>query len=222
MYEHQSTTNPNMPLRDLFYISKLYQKMVPDKALYGRKEVIIPTPQFIIFYNGVNPQPERRILRLSDLYTIKEDRPNLELIVVQLNINEGYNEEIKACCRTLGEYMQYVDCVREYNKEMSLEDAVEKAIEDSIRKGILVDFLSQNRKEVAGMCLQEWDQERFKEVNYEEGYEDGKLEGRLKEKHEIVRKMLMMDSPLEFICELAEVSVEYVNEVKNEGIHPLK
>ncbi|MCI8364004.1 MAG: hypothetical protein HFG34_03520 [Eubacterium sp.] len=26
LYEHQSTVNPNMPLRDLFYIAKLYEK----------------------------------------------------------------------------------------------------------------------------------------------------------------------------------------------------
>ena len=28
LYEHQSTYNPNMPLRDLFYISSEYQKML--------------------------------------------------------------------------------------------------------------------------------------------------------------------------------------------------
>ena len=33
LYEHQSTYNPNMPLRDLFYISSEYQKMVDWKTV---------------------------------------------------------------------------------------------------------------------------------------------------------------------------------------------
>lgn len=35
LYEHQSTYNPNMPLRDLFYISSEYQKLVDNKSLYS-------------------------------------------------------------------------------------------------------------------------------------------------------------------------------------------
>ena len=40
LYEHQSTYNPNMPLRDLFYISSEYQKLVDKKPFilpYYRK-----------------------------------------------------------------------------------------------------------------------------------------------------------------------------------------
>ena len=33
LYEHQSTYNPNMPLRDLFYIASEYQKLVDKKSL---------------------------------------------------------------------------------------------------------------------------------------------------------------------------------------------
>ena len=35
LYEHQSTYNPNMPLRDLFYICSEYQKLVDKKSLYS-------------------------------------------------------------------------------------------------------------------------------------------------------------------------------------------
>ena len=52
LYEHQSTYNPNMPLRDLFYISSEYQKMVDWKSLYTSTRLRIPTPNFIVFYNG--------------------------------------------------------------------------------------------------------------------------------------------------------------------------
>mgnify|MGYP007081670320 FL=1 len=52
LYEHQSTYNPNMPLRDLFYISSEYQKLVDKKSLYSSILQKIPAPQFIVFYNG--------------------------------------------------------------------------------------------------------------------------------------------------------------------------
>ena len=61
LYEHQSTVNPNMPLRDLIYVSKLLQKMVRDCDLYGSSLVKIPAPRFVVFYNGTEKQPERRV-----------------------------------------------------------------------------------------------------------------------------------------------------------------
>lgn len=35
LYEHQSTVNPNIPLRDLFYIAAEYQKLIDRKSLYS-------------------------------------------------------------------------------------------------------------------------------------------------------------------------------------------
>ena len=66
IYEHQSTVNPNMPLRDLFYVADTLQKKTYNKDLYGSKLVQIPTPRFVVFYNGVTYQPERQTLKLSD------------------------------------------------------------------------------------------------------------------------------------------------------------
>ncbi len=62
LYENQSTVNPNIPLRDLFYVSTLYQGMISEKQLYGRKKMMLPRPKFIVFYNGVEEQPEQRFL----------------------------------------------------------------------------------------------------------------------------------------------------------------
>lgn len=71
LYEHQSTFNPNLPLRYLFYISDLYSGMIDKNKLYGSRKILIP-PEFVIFYNGIQDQPDRRILRLSDLYSIRD------------------------------------------------------------------------------------------------------------------------------------------------------
>ncbi len=66
LYEHQSTVNPNMPLRDLFYVSSVLQGSTRDEDLYGRRMVRIPAPEFVVFYNGTDSQPERLVLRLSN------------------------------------------------------------------------------------------------------------------------------------------------------------
>ena len=49
LYEHQSTYNPNLPLRFLLYIANQYANITKDMNLYGSKIVEIPTPEFIIF-----------------------------------------------------------------------------------------------------------------------------------------------------------------------------
>lgn len=56
LYEHQSTINPNMPLRDLFYISSEYNGLVDKKSLYSSTVQKIPAPNFVVFYNGEEVQ----------------------------------------------------------------------------------------------------------------------------------------------------------------------
>ncbi|MBQ5676954.1 MAG: hypothetical protein IIV45_18155, partial [Lachnospiraceae bacterium] len=97
LYEHQSSVNPNIPLRDLFYVARLYEKFTIGKDLYSSKRIMLPTPKFIVFYNGVTQQPERMVMKLSDLFQCAED-VNLELIVTQLNINPGHNDELVKGC----------------------------------------------------------------------------------------------------------------------------
>ena len=87
--------------------------MVRNTSLYSSRSIKIPAPHFIVFYNGIKKQPERTILKLSDLYQVQEEEPMLELQVLMLNINDGNNEELKESCQVLKEYMQYVNRVRE-------------------------------------------------------------------------------------------------------------
>ena len=96
LYEHQSTYSPNLPLRYLFYISDLYSVITKDMNLYGEKMVKIPTPKFIIFYNGQKKRPEKEILKLSTMYLTKDTSPSLELEAILLNINPGYNDNLKS------------------------------------------------------------------------------------------------------------------------------
>ena len=150
-----------MPLRFLFYISDLYSGMTTEENFYGRKALAIPIPCFVIFYNGAEPQPDRKILRLSDLYTVRMKETQLELTAVLLNINRNHNRELMEACRDLKDYAEYVDRVRKYARELPLSEAVERAITECIREGILKEFLEKNRAEVKKMSIYEYDQENI-------------------------------------------------------------
>ena len=179
LYEHQSTPNPNMPLRDLFYVCKEYEKLINKNKIYSTQKINIPAPHFVVFYNGIEAQPEKEILKLSDLYQVQEEEPMLELKVVMLNINDGNNEELKESCKILKEYMQYVNRVRKYvyQNKMILDDAVELAITECIKEGILEDFLIKNRAEVKAMSIFEFDEEEVMNMLREELRAEGMAKG---------------------------------------------
>ena len=184
LYEHQSTVNPNIPLRDLFYTARLYENIIIKKDIYSSKRIMLPAPKFITFYNGVEKQPERRTMKLSDSYEQKGE-VNLELTVVQLNINSGYNEELKQGCPTLYQYMQYVEKVRSYKEVMPIEKAVRKSVDECIAEGILKDFLMKNKAEAVQMSIFEYDEELHERTLREEGYKEGLEHGILR----TIRKM---------------------------------
>ena len=177
LYEHQSTYSPNLPLRCLFYISDLYSKLTKDDNLYGEKIVKIPTPKFVIFYNGIDEKPDQEILKLSAMYQVEDKQPSLELEAIFLNINPGYNEELKGLCKTLDEYVTYTSRVREYTKEMPIEEAVERAITECIKEGILAEFLKKNRAEAKKVSIYEYDEEKHLRMEREDAKADGIAEG---------------------------------------------
>ena len=178
LYEHQSTVNPNMPLRDLFYVSSMLQNIVKDEDLYRSALVRIPTPRFIVFYNGVKGQPERREYRLSDAFQQETGRPELELVVTVLNINPGKNKKLLESCALLKEYMQYVEKVRGHLAERGIEEAVSLAVDECISEGILAEFLSRNKAEAIAVSIFEYDEEAHLKNVFEEGKAEGIAEGK--------------------------------------------
>mgnify|MGYP007105532202 CR=1 FL=1 len=168
LYEHQSTLNPNMPLRDLLYVTRVLQRRIQDANLYSKSPVRIPAPRFVVFYNGTDFQPEQKVLRLSDAFEKKQEHPALELTVVVYNINFGHNQELLGACRLLKEYAQYVAQVRELAQKANFPEAVEQAVTYCIRNGILSDFLSKNRAEVIAVSIFEYDEEKHMKSEREE------------------------------------------------------
>ena len=183
LYEHQSTYNPNIPLRNLFYIADEYQRLVIQKSLYSTAIQKIPTPRFIVFYNGTKKVEDRSEFRLSSAYENPTEDPDLELRVTMLNVNDGHNNELMEHCQTLKEYAQYVARVRKYaaDPDIVLEEAIERAVEECIKEGILAEFLMRNRAEVIKVSIYEYDREfeekKLRKAEYEAGRQAGMLDG---------------------------------------------
>ncbi len=209
LYEHQSTVNANMPLRDLLYVSCVIQNLVANCNLYGRKLVKIPTPRFMVFYNGTEKQPARREMYLSDAFEKYMEKPELELKVTVININAGDDDGILQECRELWEYSQFVTIMRRFAENMPIEEAVNKAVDECICQGILADFLEKNKAEAVKVSIFEFDQEKYDAGLREEGYEDGEF----KAKSAIAIKLHKMNMPMEQIAEVVGLSLEYIQEI---------
>ena len=219
LYEHQSTYSPNLPVRYLLYVADVYSDYTKDMNLYGSRPVKLPTPKFVIFYNGQAEQPDRKEVKLSELFTISESEPSLELTAVMLNINKGHNRKLMETCRTLHDYAEYTSRVREYAAEMSLDEAVERAITECISEGILADFLRKNRAEAKKVSIYEYDEERHMRQTREEGVEEGfasGLEQGMKQKEKQIAINLMNAGILteEQICAVTGLDLEELEDLK--------
>lgn len=199
LYEHQSTFNPNLPLRDLFYVARELEKMFVHRTMYGSTLMKFPTPRFVVFYNGTAQQPDRRILKLSDAYEKPLKEPELELKVLMLNINPGKNQMIMEKCRVLREYTIYVAKVREYAKCEGIRAAVDHAVDECISEGILQDFLLKNKAEAIQMSIFEYDEEREMELLKKAYLEEGEVRG---------RQLGKVESIFSLLAELGEISLE--------------
>ena len=175
LYEHQSSYNPNMPLRGFLYFATLHNVYTEQRKLNLFSSTLqkIPTPQFVVFYNGLKNEPDRQVLRLSDAFQTKGGC--LECEAVMLNINYGKNRELMEKCRRLEEYAIFIATVREYaaDKKRSLGTAITLAIDACIEKGILLDILTVERAEVFMYILESFDKEMYEQDLKQNAYDDG-------------------------------------------------
>jgi len=192
LIEHQSTINNNIPVRLLMYIARVYESILDREKLYKKTQLKIPTPEFIVLYNGDEPYPDHRELRLSSAFeNIKElkhltnNEFPLELIVQVYNINHGQNPEIFSKSKTLTNYSILIAKIKEYRKNFPLDKAIKAAVKYCIENDILKQFLKKHSAEVINMLtdditIEELADIRFNEgrdIGHEEGHEEGREEG---------------------------------------------
>ena len=190
--------------------------MTKEENLYRKKGVKLPSPRFLIFYNGEEKMEERKILRLSELYSVEDKMPALELEAVMLNINQGYNQELLDASKTLQEYVEYTQRVRKYAGQMDLTEAVERAITECIREGILADFLKQNRSVAKKVSIYEYDVRMEREEAREEGIEQGIVMGKQELLKNLIQKKLQKGLSVPEIAQMLETEEETVRRLMEE------
>lgn len=201
LYEQQASHNPNMPLRGFLYFAKLFNKYLAKqgKSLHSESLLSIPTPRFVVFYNGVARRPATEKLHLSDAFLTPDSSGEFEWTATVINLNHQDNAGLLERCRPLYEYTTLISRIQQYKEQdFSLQEAVDKAVDDCIRDGILVEFLTAHRTEVLQLFLEELD-EKF----YIAGVKKAALLENLKEK--IQRKIAKGLSLEQIASELEEV-----------------
>ena len=178
LYEHQSTWNPNMPFRDFEYMAGLYDKYVEENGLdvYGSKELVLPTPRCVVFFNGDKETEDISELRLSSLFA-EPEKSCIELVTTVYNINRGHNRELMGRCGVLRDYSEFVGRAKErMASQNDLSKAMNEVVDSCIRDGILADVLMARKAEVIEMCIREYDEirhiENEKNISREEGISD--------------------------------------------------
>ena len=212
--EHQSTINPNMPIRCLEYIARLYEQFYKSKEKYSRKQLAIPTPEFYVFYNGKEPYRGDSLLKLSDSFTQTHDEYALELSVKVVNINYDKASEILERCKPLKQYSLFVDAVRR-NIAVDKEHGFEKAIKECIQNDILREYLQRKSKEVLNMLIGEYDYDTDIAVQREESFDMGRLEGSLQAKLETARLMKQANCEIPFIAKMTGLTQAEVESICN-------
>lgn len=210
LWEQQSSYNPNMPLRGLMYFSQLYQIYLTEnrKSILSSKIVKIPTPKFIVFYNGSETEPGSRSMKLSDAFIREDKSGDFEWTAKIININPKCSFPLQKNCRPLYDYISYVYRVKENRKSgIGKKESVEEAVDWAIREKLLNGFFKKQRAEVIGMSLTEFDMEEFKRVCYEDGVFDKAVEAAenlLREGDSPEKIARCTGLPLEKVLELSE------------------
>jgi len=186
LYEQQSETNANMPLRGLFYFAQLYQKHMAKKnlTLHQSSLIKIPNPRFIVFYNGDTKKAERYKLRLSDAFELEDKSGDFEWTADVININQGANETLVKKCKSLYDYVRLVGRISDNKKKkMEIGQAVCEAVDWAIKENFLEGFVKEQKQEIIAMCLTEFDEE-----NAIRGWkEDGRIEKALEAALTLIR-----------------------------------
>lgn len=215
MFEQQSSKNENMPLRFLHYLSDVYREMFSNDVLHRRSMIKIPVPHFVTFYNGLEKWiEEEEEIKLSDMYEIPVDNPQLELKVQVININKDV--DILSKCETLRGYMTFVNkarCKTQVEKK-DVKQAVLEAIDECMEENILVDFFEKHREEVVEVSIYDYDEEKVRKTLADEAREEGVAEGIKEgiEKGEIITKITMIIKKVEKSKSLLTIASELEEE----------
>jgi len=201
-----------MPLRGLLYYTSMYDRYIETHNLniFSSKPLKLPTPHYVVFYNGDEDMPDRKQLKLSDLF-INPSRQDdcYEWTATMLNINLEHNQRLMEQCRPLWEYAYFVDRVKKHKKTMGVAEAIDLAVKECINQNIMAPILSEHRMEVTEMLMTEYDETKVKNMFIEEGREEGRQEGREEERQRAQQQRIKDALSLADIIPLQTISERF-------------
>ncbi len=218
---HQSTINMNIPVRALLYIGRVYEKILSRENIYRKKQIPLPTPEFIVFYNGNEPCPQETLLRLSDAFIAVPHGNSMDLMVKVLNIRDPDGNPVLKKSRSLREYSIFVDKVFQYaSAGMKLEESIHQAVLYCSEHDVMQPFLLKHSSEVENMLLSEWNWDEALRIEHEEALEEGMKKGMEKGmekgKFELI-KSLLGALPDNVLAEKAGISLDAITKLRKES-----
>ena len=213
-----------MPLRGLLYFAELYQKHFAQKDLdLNRSSLVkVPNPRFVVFYNGEPKRPERYKLRLSEAFELEDKSGDFEWTADVININPSKNETLVKKCKSLYDYVRLVGRISENKKKkMEIDQAVREAVDWAIGENFLEGFVREQKEEIIGMYLTEFNEERAirgwrqegREEGRAEGLAEGREEGAQQKAVEAARSFYANGASLELIAKSLNMTIEQVKEI---------
>ena len=99
LIEHQSTINPNMPLRLLSYITRIYEKLLAGRKskLYGKKGLTLPRPEFMETHGSEVINMVFDEWRLDEALVVEREEGREEGI--EIGIEKGIEEGVLRTAR---------------------------------------------------------------------------------------------------------------------------
>ena len=216
LYEQQSTKNPNMPLRGLLYFSQLYQIYLTqnEKNLISTQLVTIPTPKFIVFYNGTKNDPDNWKLKLATAFEQQDNSGDFEWTATVINMNPEHNKILHKNCKPLYHYVSFVYRIKDNIKSGITKDkAIEEAIDFAIKENFLDGFFKTQRSEVIGMILTEFNEELAHKTWRADGYTEGLADGIQKKAIDDARNFYANGVSIELIAKSLNMTQEEVKEI---------
>ena len=179
MIEHQSTINPNMPLRLLEYITRIYGNLVDSKSKFSNQQISLAKPEFVVFYTGNEDIPPESYLYLSDAFKVNQI-PNAELTLeLKVKVCKIKNENpspVVHNCPYLKQYVQFLRLIDEAKADGHVKPLT-RAIQEALRRNVLQDYLERKGSEILSILMTEYDYATDIAVKQEEAFASGRNEG---------------------------------------------
>lgn len=227
LFEHQSTFDPNIPLRTLLYAVDAYKKWLNGEYggkkfnIHSRRKIHLPKPKIFVFFTGNENRPAIETLTLfSGSHSI------VQCEVICYNLNKYDKLPLLHNNLPLKGYQTLIHTVKE-NRKKGLDkfESIKQAVEHCMQQGYLVDYLSTKQSEVYDMLAREYTFEDELKTARKESFEDGFHTGKRKGFHsghfsgtqltKKVFKLFLQNYTVQEISKQCKISEKKVNEILN-------